>query len=263
MTTETNEEVTIEEASTPEEIQSTEQVTETTDETSKTVSQDDFNALYFKMKQAERELSTLREAGDTPVIDINETPTPEKEVTLESFDYDDEAYNKALVAEQVKTQVAAALAAQNAASTQSTLAAQQKQLTTDFNNKATAFAATNPDYEKAIAASGGVAFANHIQEVILQSEFGPQLDYAILSNPTIFTQLHSLTPTQAIMELGRMESSFKTPATQPAQVSQAPEPFSTGGGTANTGSDYRYDENQSMDAYYANYMAEQKAKNGG
>ena len=74
---------------------------------------------------------------------------------------------------------------------------------------------------------------------------------------------------QALMEMGRMESQFKAPTapTAPATVavSTAPEPIEnvgSGGGTHIAG-DYRYEEDVSMESYYAQHQENLRAKNGG
>ncbi len=223
--------------------------TEETTQAAKTVSQEDFNALYFKLKQSERELEATKKA-EAPTTEV----TPAKEINIEDFDYDDDAYNNAVMQHQIETQVAAALKAQNTVTEQTTAKQKQDEVASTFNNRAVAYASTNPEYEKAIAAANGVQFANHIQEVILTSDVGPQLDHMLLSDPTLITKLHELTPTAAIMELGRMEAKFSAPATAKAQVSTAPAPFETGGGGVSTGGDFRYDDNMDMDTYYRKSM---------
>lgn len=214
-----------------------------------TVSQEEFNKIYFQMKQAERDLAA---ATQTPAPEV--APVDQDELTLEQFDYDDEAFTKASIERQVQDQVKAALATQHDVEAQAAANTKAMEITTGFNNKAAAYAALNPEYQKAINNAVGVVFPTHVQEVILGSEFGPQIDHMLLSDAVLMERISSLAPTQAIMELGRMEQQFTKAPVKQKSVSSAPAPFDTGGGASRTTNDYRYDENLSMDEYYKKAM---------
>ena len=222
-------------------------------------SQEDFNKLYFEMKQSERDREALQTQIDATQATIHEQPE-QTDLTLEMFDYDEDAFNQASIQQAVQTQVAAALKEQATHTQQATIQEAQQNTAAQFNEKAVAYAATNPDYEKAIQVAGNNAqYPSHVQEAILHSDVGPQIDHMLLSNPQILQQLSGMSPTQALMELGRMESSVKVPvAPTPAKVSGAPEPIDNVGGSSHNASDFRYDEEMSMEDYYAKTMAVKK-----
>jgi len=231
-------------------VSSEEQVTE-----AKVVSQEDFNKLYFQLKQLERENKVLSDTKPTHV----DTPVDKvEEPTLEQFDYDENEYLNAKIQHQVSEQVELALASQASTVEKNEALRIQQEVTTSFNDKAVAYAATNPDYETAIMASNGMTFAPHIQEVLLSSEKGPQLDHMLLSDPMLAQKLNQMTPTQAIMEMGRMEHTISTPVAATKLVSSAPEPIETTGGAGHVSGDYRYDENVGMADYYAQHQANLK-----
>jgi len=248
--------------------------TETTDTTNQTeetqekkdvtankkVSQEDFNAVYFKMKQAERERDALKAqdtgaTGAQPAQETQPAPAGNKAPVLEDFDYDESAYNQAQIAYQVQEQVNKVLDSrktQDAASVQEKL---NKEITQSFNTKAVEYAASNPDYEKAIAQAGNIQMSPVIQEVLLYSDKGPQLDHMLLSNPALIDKLNQMTPMQATMELGRLEQSV---GTKTVQQSSAPDVIENNTGAAlNTGNS-DYNENCSMEEYYAAHEAKQK-----
>lgn len=240
--------------------------TETTPEQTeaeKQISQDEFNKLYFQLKQAERERDAAlkkKEAEQTPAKETKAEPK------LEDFEYDKEQYTQAMIEHKINEKVSEALANQANTQKQSQAQAEQAAINATFNEKAAAFAASNPDYEKVIEANGANAvYSQTLREAIITSEYGPQLDYAMLSNPQLLDQLNGMTPVQAAREIGKLEASYTKPAVTPSPaktVSTAPDPVPVSGGGGRASSDYSYNEEMDMNSYYEAYMAAQRAKRG-
>lgn len=238
--------------------------TETTPEQTlaeKQISQDEFNKLYFQLKQAERERDAAlkkKEAEQTPAKETKAEPK------LEDFEYDKEQYTQAMIDYKINEKVQEALSNQANSQKQTQAQAEQAAINATFNEKAAAFASTNPDYEKVIEANGANAvYSQTLREAIITSEYGPQLDYAMLSNPQLLDKLNSLSPVQAAREIGKLEASYTKPTPTPAKkVSSAPEPVPVSGGGGRASSDYSYNEEMDMNSYYEAYMAAQRAKNG-
>jgi hypothetical protein len=228
---------------------------------SNTVSQEEFNKLYFQLKQAERE----RDAAQSAKESKKEVSAPKVAPTLEDFDFDDDKFNAAAFEFKVAEQVAAALEVQKQHSVQEKIAAAKQEVAQTFNQRAVEYAAKNPSYEQAIAAAGSEAvFSSHIQEVVLQSEVGPAIDHKLLSDPALLHKLNTMNTTQAIMELARIEASLTSAsptakATAPVKVSNAPEPIETVGGGGRASDDYAYNENMDMADYYAAHQAKLKS----
>lgn len=106
--------------------------------------------------------------------------------------------------------------------------------------------ASLPDYDTVVGTSD-IPVAEHVRDALLDSERGPELAYHLASNPEFATQLNSMSPTRAALELGRLESSLDvTPAPKP--ISKAPAPITP----ITTGTNVKIDLSKaSMDDYIA------------
>ena len=220
------------------------------------VSQEDFNRLYFELKQKERELAAMKEVKP----EAPKAPEVAKELTLEQFDFDEDAYQQALITQKAEEIVNKKFADVEANKTQAQNDEALKIVGEQFNKAAIEYAAKNPGYNEAIAAAGNNIFPQHINDVIMNSEVGPQLDHQLLTNPQLVTELSALTPIQAIMRLGVMEATIS--AKPAVQVSNAPAPIENVSGASRAAGDYRTDENMSMDEYYKNHQADLAKKAG-
>lgn len=76
-----------------------------------------------------------------------------------------------------------------------------------------------------------VCFGDHvvISEVmsmaILDSEYGPEINYYLGSNPQESLRIAKLSPYAAAREIGKLELKFANPQTQPKKPSNAPDPI--------------------------------------
>ena len=230
------------------------------------LNQEEFNKLYFQMKQQERELKALKEQqaklqsnpSEEPLV-TNEPKVPK----LEDFDYDEEAYIAAKVQYEVDKKIHDALKREEEARRAREQELTQQQIAKQFDQKAAEFAAQNPDYAKVIELAGNaIQYSPAVQTAILSSEVGPQLDYMLLKNPQLVDKLNAMPEPQAYMEMGKLEIQLRNeiPTTMKRNISQAPEPIedvAAGGSGGNT--DFRYNDEMSMDEYYRQYMALKKS----
>lgn len=87
-----------------------------------------------------------------------------------------------------------------------------------------------PDYDEVVGGSD-TPIANHVGEVILESELGPQLAYHFGKNPDVLLRLNSMSPTAAAREIGKLEATLSaksaTPAAPTKKVSNTPAPAGT------------------------------------
>jgi len=236
-------------AATPEQGVATEQATQEATVEAKTVTQEDYNKLYFQMKQGERDLEALKQSQTEPAPKAQ----PTGELKLEDFDYDEGRYNAAVISKQVGEQVTAALATQSAAAQKQAVEKQQSEALQGFNAKASEYAATNPAYLDAINKAPGIQYTKAIQDAILHSPNGPQLDHHLLGNPQLLSELSNMPDSMALMQLGQLQATLKQVA--PVKVSGAPEPIATTGGAARPTSDFRYNTGMTMEEYYAAHQA--------
>lgn len=87
-----------------------------------------------------------------------------------------------------------------------------------------------PDYDEVVGGSD-TPIANHVGEVILESDLGPQLAYHFAKNPDVLQRLNGMNPTAAAREIGRLEATLSakpaTPAAPTKKVSNTPAPAGT------------------------------------
>jgi hypothetical protein len=109
-----------------------------------------------------------------------------------------------------------------------------------------------PDYDEVVGGSD-TPIANHVGEVIMESDLGPQLAYHFAKNPDVLLRLNGMNPTAAAREIGRLEATLSAKPAAPAaptkKVSNTPAPAGTLGtqGRATTPSL----ANASMEEYMA------------
>lgn len=70
------------------------------------------------------------------------------------------------------------------------------------------------DYDDVVANSD-TPVAEHVSELLLDSEMGPQLAYHLAKNPDVAERLNGMNPTQAAREIGRLEVQLEKPAPSP------------------------------------------------
>lgn len=225
---------------------------------SKEVSQEEFNKLYFKLKQQERENLALQEKLNNT---SNNQPKvkQEEQKTLADFDYDEEAFNSYKLEQNIQKSVESFYEKQKKEQEQDQLQQSQQETIQSFNDKAVEFAKSYPDYEKVIQDAGAIVYPEHLREAVL--EIGPELDYKLLKNPQLLDSLSNMSRSKALIEVGRLMNT-ETPKPQGKKVSSAPDPVPSDGGVARSVSDYKYDETLSAKEYYEKYMEEKRQKLG-
>ena len=83
---------------------------------------------------------------------------------------------------------------------------------------------TLSDFDQVVG-KADVVIADHVKELLLDSEYGPELVYRFAKNSADAQRLSSMSPLAAAREIGRMEAAMSRPAPAPQKaVSQAPPP---------------------------------------
>ena len=110
---------------------------------------------------------------------------------------------------------------------------QQGGANTDWIGKATAFKASNPDYDQAIAQADqeGVQIPNFVSEIIKQVSDGPAILYHIAKNPDVANELMGMNNADAILHLGTIRAEIRASATKKPVVSRAAPPIKPPKGT--------------------------------
>jgi hypothetical protein len=164
--------------------------------------------------EAERKLAELQSKPATPASD---------EPTLESFDYDEDAYRKALI----KHQVAEAVKAQTETSRQEAARQSAEQTQAAFNKRIAAL--NKADF--ADVAGAIPELPNGVADALVQSENGAELIYHLGTHLDMADKIANMSPQQAMMELGRI--SVNMTAHPEVKTSAAPDPITplNSGGT--------------------------------
>lgn len=221
----------------------------------KPLTQEEFNQLYFKQKQAEREKLALEQELAKLKAEKEQPKQPEKPKTLEDFDFDDDAFHEWKVQDQVNKALAAREADQ---AKQQQLNQQQealKAIQTSFVEKEVEYHKANPDYQKAIDENSAlVQFSKELGQVVLEE--GPELDHYLLRNPQVADKLNGLSGYKLGVEIAKITSSMSKP--KPVQQSKAPTPppVASGGGRASKPAG----DSDDMSSYYQKEMERLKGK---
>ena len=165
---------------------------------------------YAEKRRADELQRQLNELNTKPV-------EAAKKPTLEDYDHDDEAFNAANIEYQVgkAVQKEADKLQQNAAN------AKMAVIQSDFNDRITAI--NKPNFDE--VANAVPQLPPGVADALMQSENGPELIYHLGTHLDQADKLAGMTPTQAIMELGKLSVSMNTAPTKKA--SAAPEPIQT------------------------------------
>ena len=136
---------------------------------------------------------------------------------LEDFDYDDEAYQTALI--DYKVNAATNQMAQNNAN--AALAQEQADTQRKFDESATVFAQDRPDFSETIAQVPNLHPST--LNAIMHSDNAPALAYHLGKNLDQADALTQMSPDAALMELGRINSVISQP--KPVKTTSAPKPI--------------------------------------
>lgn len=215
-----------------------------------------FNEIYYKKSEAERRVAELESQAQTPQQSSQQRQAPqntEGRPTLEQFDYDDGAYQEALVdwkldqREQLRIQ-------------QQQQQQQQNQLNA-FAVQQNQYMMQNKEYAELTTAAdrAGIQFSPDIVNAVTQSKAGVQIHHHLLSNPHVLDDLNNMSPYQMMREVVALENKFATPK---AQVSQAPDPISPGGHGSGVPPSPNMERLAKMnpDEYYAHMMAKRNSR---
>ena len=141
---------------------------------------------------------------------------------LEDFDHDEEKFNSA----SIKHQVAEAVRAERQAidTDAQTVAAEKAQQT--FNERVVAM--NKPDF--ADVANAVPQLPLGVADALVQSENGAELIYHLGTHLDMADKLAGMTPTMAMMELGRISANMSTKPDVKLSAAPAPiEPLNSGG----------------------------------
>lgn len=128
-----------------------------------------------------------------------QAPAADKEPTLEDFDWDMTAFNKA----HAKWSVDQALSEREKSTKQAEEARKQQELVTSYNDRAATFAEDHPDFLEAV---GSIPYqlSNEIQAAIMAHERGPEIAYHLANNDDDAFNLSNVLPHVAAAAVERL-----------------------------------------------------------
>jgi hypothetical protein len=110
----------------------------------------------------------------------------------------------------------------------------QQKLAREYNEREQAFVAKTEDFQDVIdeAKSYGVALSNVVRSVLVSSENGPALLYALAKDKELYTKVNSLPALDAAREIGKLENRISKPASETKEIktTKAPAPITPVGG---------------------------------
>lgn len=170
--------------------------------------------------EAEREATYWKQRAEPPAKE----PAQEAKPTPDKFtDYAD--YVEALTEWKADQKVNEALAKRDQQQAEKAQQSVQETKAKTFVERQATVRQSIPDYDEVMTAAADIRVAQHVHEVLLDSDRGPELAYHLAKNPDEAARISALSPLAAARELGRLEASLEKPATASKPVSKAPAPI--------------------------------------
>jgi len=144
--------------------------------------------------------------------------------TLEQFDYDQNAYQKAMADHMSKVHqrtVQKAIAEQHRMEAQTAMERASRAAVDTFVERSNEFAEAHPDFRDTITSPSFVQ-TDAVRQAIILADNGPALAYHLAKNPAIADEVNGLPPMLAGMRLGQI--SAKLAAAPAAKTSKTPAP---------------------------------------
>lgn len=169
---------------------------------------------YAEKRRADELQRKLDEMTEQPKpVDLKAAPK------LEDFDFDQDAYNTALIDHKVEQRVSEAVKAVTATQSNDAIAAEAKVAQKGFNDRIVAMAKTDFD----VVANNVPLLPEGVADALVRSENGAELIYHLGSHLDLADKIANMSPQAAMMELGRISV---TMSAQPdVKLSAAPDPI--------------------------------------
>lgn len=194
---------------------------ETTDEPAKP-KEDGYQKRINKVTADKYEQQRRADAAEAKLKELEAKAAPSAAPTLEDFDFDDVAFQAALIERKVEETLSKREAEQ-----QKALAQQEQQKAADYFGSQIEQLA-KPDFDD--VASSIPTLPEGVAGALMQSEGGAEMIYHLGTHLDVAEKIAGMTPSQAMMELGRISANMTA---DPVKTSAAPEPLEplSGGGS--------------------------------
>jgi hypothetical protein len=135
----------------------------------------------------------------------------------------------------IQAMIQQGIAAEKERERQAAEAAAERQRAVEFRKRTEEVAAQHPDFEDAIESASHIPVPAYVNQAILTSERGPAIMYSLAKDPAALARISALPPTQAILEIGRLDAKLASSTaaqTKPKTAIRPPAPPTTLGGKA-------------------------------
>lgn len=169
---------------------------------------------YAEKRRADDLQRQLNERDSiAPVVEAKAAPK------IEDFEYDQDAFQAALIDYKVAEQVGQAVAKVTSTQSEAVRTAESAEAQKGFNDRIVALAKT--DFDE--VASQVPILPDGVADALVRSENGAELIYHLGNHLDLADKIANMSPTQAMMELGRI--SVTMAATPVVKLSAAPDPI--------------------------------------
>jgi len=162
--------------------------------------------LTRKVRENEREAAYWRQRAEAAAQPKETEKAAEKPTPDKFADYGE--YVEALADWKADQKIDAKLSERDK---QAAEKQQAEKRSSTWNERAEAFRKETPRYDD-VMSNSDVPIANHVGELLLESEYGPHLALHLAEHPEVADKLNALSPTAAAREIGRLEASFERSA---------------------------------------------------
>lgn len=153
------------------------------------------------------------------------------------------AFDRAMVAYEAAKRISEGAVREALSMRAETAQAARREIVETYEDRADAARKALPDFDRVMASAPNVN--NHVAELILSDENGPQIAYHLAKNPKLIGDLNAMHPLQAAREIGRLAANVATPS---KRTTQAPPPVKPAGSASSPSSD---PAKMSTDEYFA------------
>lgn len=175
-----------------------------------------FEEVYRKQKEAERALEAQKAEAERVQKELEElknqaaSKPAETPLTLESFDYDQTALDAAIMEKKIRNETQKAVEKMRKELEEQSKAEAQKikeqQQLAEYGKKSAAYAAQNPKYQQDIEQHKDVRLTQVLEQAILSSNSGPQIEHFLLTNAAERQRIMSLPALEQAVEFGKIEA---------------------------------------------------------
>lgn len=185
------------------------------------------NKIAFEKREEKRQRIAAEKELEALKAQIPKAEPAKSELTLEAFDYDEQAYNAALI----KNEVNKGLEAIKQQQINDAAQIKQTEISNKFIAKEAEYAKKVPDYEANI---GNLPkFEQDTLNTIMQMDDGPEVALYLAKHADIADNVASMSPTSAALTLGKisMQLASAKPKAKPSAAPDPIDPISNGGAT--------------------------------